>query len=97
MDYERPVEKIIKSTKGHCFGEDEPVGGTLILTNIRIFLQINDEKKMNEILLKDIAKVKIGGINVLRCELKNGERYNFLVTNILSWYKQVKKAIKEYN
>lgn len=91
---ERPIENIIKSGKGSCFGEDDPINGTLILTNIRIYLQVNEEEKINEILLQDIANVSIGGINVLRCELKNGQRYNFLVNNIFSWYKALKKAIK---
>mgnify|MGYP006995444567 FL=1 len=50
---------------------------------------------MNEILISDIKNVSIGGINVLRCELNNNERYNFLVTNIFSWYKAVKKVIKQ--
>lgn len=93
--YKKPEEHIIKSTKGSCFGDKETIDGTLILTNLRIYLQINEEQKMNEILISDIKNVSIGGINVLRCELNNNERYNFLVTNIFSWYKAIKKVIKQ--
>lgn len=99
MDFEderfkRPIEKVIKSGDGSCFGENDNIEGTLILTNIRIYLQINEEEKINEIILKDVKKVSLGGINVLRFDLKNGSRYNFLVGNIFSWLSNSKKAIK---
>ena len=93
--YIRPVETIYKSSKGHCFGEDGNINGTVILSNIRIYLQINEEEKMNEILLSEVKEVSIGGINVLRFDLKNGERYNFLVNNVIGWYLAVKKAMKQ--
>lgn len=94
-NYQRVREIILKTGKGHCFGDEETVQGTLVLSNIRIYLQIDDEKKMNEILLKDISNISIGGINILRCELNNGSRYNFIVNNIFSWYRATKKAIKD--
>ena len=91
--FERPVEEIIKQGNASCFGNDEEnIEGTLILSNIRIYLQINEEEKINEILLKDIKKAGFGGINVLRCELNDGTRYNFLVSNVFSWLKAFKKA-----
>ena len=91
--FERPVEEIIKQGNASCFGNDEEnIEGTLILSNIRIYLQINEEEKINEILLKDIKKASFGGINVLRCELNDGTRYNFLVSNVFSWLKAFKKA-----
>ncbi len=93
----RIVETIYKTSKGHCFGEKGNINGKLILTNIRIYLEIDEESKMNEIILSEVDKVSIGGINVLRFDLKNGERYNFLVNNIISWYFAVKKVIKKSN
>ena len=95
--YLRPVENIYKTGKGHCFGEDQNINGNLILTNLRIYLEIDEEHKYNEIMLKDVKKVSIGGINVLRFDLKNGERYNFLVNNVIGWYSAVKKVIKKSN
>ena len=89
------VEHLIKKGKGSCFGDNGTVSGTIILSNVRIYLEINEDEKMNEILLKDIDKISIGGINVLRCNLKNGHRYNFLVSNIFTWLNAIKKAMKK--
>ena len=92
---ERIIENVYKTGKGHCFGEDGNINGNLVLTNIRIYLEIDDEHKMNEIMFSDVKEVSIGGINVLRFDLKNGQRYNFLVTNVLSWLLAVKKQLKK--
>ncbi len=92
--YSKPEEVIIKQGSASCFGNENNINGNLVLTNYRIYLQVNDEYKMNETLLSDINKITVGGINVLRCELKNGQRFNFLVTNVLSWLKHAKKALK---
>ena len=94
MNDGRPVETVLKTTKGHCFGEDEEISGMLVLTNIRIYLQVNEEKKVNELILRRVKKVSIGGLNVLRFDMENGERYNFLVTNVIGWLQAVKKALK---
>ncbi len=93
--YKRPIENIFKTSKGHCFGDNENINGTVILSNIRIYLKIDEESIMNEILLKDIKSVSIGGLNVLRFDLKDGRRYNFLVNNVIGWYFAVKKALKK--
>ena len=54
--YKKPEEHIIKSTKGSCFGDKETIDGTLILTNLRIYLQIDEEQKMNEIQIRAVIK-----------------------------------------
>ena len=93
-EYTRVEETNIKSSKGSVFGEDGNITGTLILSNLRIYLQV-DERKYNEILLSDVKSVSIGGFNVLRFDLKNGQRYNFLATNVFSWLLAVKKQLKK--
>lgn len=93
--YKKPEEIILKKTKGSCFGDDDNlVYGILTLTNFRIYLQIDDETKINEILLSDIANISIGGLNVLRCEIKNGIRVNFIVSNVIGWKILIQKAMK---
>ncbi len=90
------VETIIKTEQASSFENNDVINGTLILTNIRIYLEIDAEQKLYEILLKDIKKVTIGGLNVLRIELVNNTRYNFLVEHLFSWLKTVKKAKKDF-
>lgn len=94
-EYGRIEEKDIKTSKGSVFGDNENITGTLILSNIRIYLQVDEDHKYNEILLDDVKSVSIGGFNVLRFDLKNGQRYNFLVTNVFSWLLAVKKQLKK--
>lgn len=93
--YQKPEEIILREGKASCFGIEDNIDGTLILTNYRIYLQINEEYKINEILLSDIDNITLGGINVLRCELKNGQRTNFLVHNVLGWKRAIKKVLNE--
>lgn len=96
-ELKRPIETIYKQSKGHCFGDQENINGTLILSNLRIYLQVDEETKVNEILLSTVKSVSIGGLNVLRFDLKDGQRHNFLVNNVISWYFAVKKALKNNN
>ena len=51
-EYERIEEKNIKVSKGHVFGDKENITGTLVLSNIRIYLQVDEDHKYNEILPK---------------------------------------------
>ena len=90
------TEQTIKRSNASSYNEDVLTKGTLILTNFRIYLSLSEEEKINEVLLKDIKRVSIGGFHVVRIELSD-KNYSFFVNNVFSWIREIKKAIKVLN
>ena len=92
----RRREEIINASIASSYKDDKIIEGILVLSNIRVYLQVNDEEKINEVILNDIKNVRLGGIHVLRLELNNGITYSFFVNHVISWKSKIKKAVKNF-